>query len=76
MNQSKKIKLTPKTNIIETVEHYPSAAKVFAERGIPCLGCAAAHFETLADIAEEFNVSVEKLINEIQAQEEKNEKLE
>ena len=67
-------KLTPKTNIIKAVEHYPEAARVFAERGIPCLGCVAAHFETLADIAGEFGLSVEELIAEIQSSQRNTEK--
>ncbi len=63
--------LNEKSNIIETVKNYPAAAQVFAKHGIPCLGCAAARFETLADIAEEFGVNVQELIKEIKKEENK-----
>lgn len=63
--------LNEKSNIIETVKNYPAAAQVFAKHGIPCLGCAAAKFETLSDIAEEFGVDVQELIKEIKKEENK-----
>ena len=61
----KDFELSPDSNIIETVQKYPAAAKVFAEHGIPCLGCAAARFETLADISGEFGISADELVDEI-----------
>ncbi len=62
----KDFELTPDSNIIKTVEKYPAAASVFAKHGIPCLGCAAAHFETLSDISGEFGIEAEELIKEIE----------
>lgn len=60
-----KFKLSPDSNIMETVKEYPAAAEVFAKHGIPCLGCAAARFEKLSDISGEFGISAEKLVEEI-----------
>lgn len=61
----KDFELSPNSNIIETVEKYPAAAEVFAKHGIPCLGCAAARFEVLADISGEFGIDAEELVKEI-----------
>ena len=63
--------LTEDSNIIETVGHYPAAAEVFARHGLPCLGCAAAHFEKLSDIAGEFGLTAQDLVNEIKKESEK-----
>jgi len=67
MESSKKetFKLSADSNIMETIEHYPGAAEVFMKHGLPCVGCAAAHFEKISDIAGEFGIDTEKLINEI-----------
>lgn len=62
---TKKFTLNEKSNIIETVRNYPGAAEIFAQKGIPCLGCAAAKFENLGDIADEFGINVQDLIKEI-----------
>lgn len=58
-------KLSPDSNIMETIKQYPVAAEVFAKHGIPCLGCAAARFEKLSDISGEFGISADKLVKEI-----------
>lgn len=57
--------LNEKSNIIETVQHYPGVAEIFAKKGIPCLGCATARFESLKDIADEFGIDIKDLIKEI-----------
>ena len=62
---TKEFELSPDSNIMETVENYPEAAEVFAEHGIPCLGCAAARFEKLSDISGEFGIEAEQLVKEI-----------
>jgi hybrid cluster-associated redox disulfide protein len=61
----KVFELNEDSNIIEVAKNYPETAKIFAEYGIPCLGCAAARFERLSDIADEFGINVDELIMKI-----------
>lgn len=72
MKKIKKIKeeeilrITPEMNILEAVQFFPEIAEVFAEKGLPCLGCSASRFEKISDIAEEFGMKVEDLIKEME----------
>lgn len=61
----KKFELNKDSNIMETLQNYPGAAEVFMKHGLPCVGCAAAHYENISDIAGEFGVDAEELIKEI-----------
>jgi hybrid cluster-associated redox disulfide protein len=62
---AKKFKLDRDSNILETIKNYPEAVEIFAKNGLPCVGCAAARFEKLSDVVEEFGVDLDKLIEEI-----------
>jgi hybrid cluster-associated redox disulfide protein len=64
-NKNKEFVLSKNSNIMETIENYPGAVEVFMKHGLPCVGCAAAHFEKLSDIAGEFGVSEDELVKEI-----------
>jgi len=48
MSEEKK-KITAEINIGDLVSKYPSAARVLLESGVHCIGCHAAHFETLGE---------------------------
>jgi hybrid cluster-associated redox disulfide protein len=61
----KEFKLTKDSNIMETIENYPGAVEVFFRKGLPCAGCAAARFEKISDVVEEFGVDPDELIEEI-----------
>jgi len=61
----KEFKLSKDSNIMEAIEHYPGAVEVFMKHGLPCVGCAAAHYEKISDISGEFGISDEKLVDEI-----------
>lgn len=63
--KKKEIKLSLKSNIIEVIEVYPEAIEVFAEYGLPCIGCAAAHYESIKDITTEFGINGNELIEKI-----------
>lgn len=65
MSEEKKIKLSIDSNILEVIEKYPRAAEIFAKRGLPCVGCAAASFEKISDVVAEFGIDGEELIREI-----------
>lgn len=61
-------KITPEMGIIEIVEKYPKAADVLRQFGMGCLGCAAAHFETIGQGAAAHGMDIPALmaaLNEI-----------
>jgi len=41
------MEITKKTGLIEILENYPQAAKMFRELGMHCLGCALASMENI-----------------------------
>jgi len=67
----KKFELSVDSNIMEVISNYPKAAEIFAKNGLPCVGCAAASFESISDIVGEFGIDGESLIKEIKESEEK-----
>jgi hybrid cluster-associated redox disulfide protein len=62
-----KFKLNKDSNILETIENYPAAVEIFVKHGLPCLGCAAARFEKLSDVVEEFGIDLDRLIEDLKA---------
>lgn len=54
--------ITKDMGIMEVVSKYPEAAGVFAAFGMGCLGCAAAHFETIEQGAAAHGMDIEALI--------------
>jgi len=62
----KEFKLDKDSNILETIENYPKAVEIFTKSGLPCVGCAAARFEKLSDVVEEFGIDLDKLIKELE----------
>lgn len=63
--KNKKFELNRDSNILETIENYPEAIEIFVKSGLPCVGCAAARFEKLSDVADEFGIDLDKLIEEL-----------
>lgn len=61
-----KFKLNRESNILETIQNYPKAIEIFTKNGLPCVGCAAARFEKLSDVVEEFGIDLDKLIKELE----------
>lgn len=55
-------KLTKEMGIIDVVQQYPEAARVFMEFGMGCLGCAAAHFENIEQGAAAHGIDVDALM--------------
>jgi len=62
-----KFELNKDSNILETIENYPEAVEIFVKHGLPCLGCAAARFESLADVVSEFGINLDELIKDLKA---------
>ncbi len=57
-------KVTADMGIMEVVNKYPKTTEVFRKYGLGCIGCAAAHFETIADIAGH-GVSLEQMLKDL-----------
>lgn len=56
------MKITRDMGIMEVVSKYPEAANVFAAFGMGCLGCAAAHFESIEEGATAHGMDVDALM--------------
>jgi len=63
--KSKRQKITKEMGISEILQKYPKAFEVFLKYNLPCIGCAAAHFENIEAIAKEFNIDIEKLLKDL-----------
>ena len=57
--------ITKDTGIIEAVQSQPESMEVFAEYGLGCIGCMAAHFETIGQGAGAHGIDVDALIEDI-----------
>ena len=57
--------VTKDTGIIEAVQNHPEIMEVFAEYGLGCIGCMAAHFETIGQGAGAHGIDVDALIEDI-----------
>lgn len=62
------VKITKKMGIIEVAKANPKAVELLSEAGMHCLGCVAAHFETLEDGCKAHGMSdkeIDKLIGKL-----------
>lgn len=59
--------ITKDMGIIEVVRKYPQTIEVFMKQGMGCLGCAAAHFETIEEGALAHEMDVDKLMEALNA---------
>jgi hybrid cluster-associated redox disulfide protein len=58
-------KITEDMNIREVIEKYPETASVFAKFNMGCIGCIAASYEKLSDIAAVHGVDVKSFVREL-----------
>lgn len=58
-------KITATMGIMEVVEKWPQTAQVLMQCGMGCLGCAAAHFETIGEGASAHGIDVDMLMTEL-----------
>mgnify|MGYP000846726178 FL=1 len=59
------MKITKTMGIQECVEKYPESVPVFFKHGLGCLGCAAAHFETIEQGAAAHGIDIDALIADL-----------
>lgn len=57
--------ITKDTGIIDAVQQHPEILEVFAKYGLGCVGCMAAHYETIGQGAGAHGIDVEALIADI-----------
>ena len=58
-------KITEDMNIKEVIEKHPEVVPVFAKYNMGCIGCIAASFEKISDIAAVHGVDVKKFVEEL-----------
>lgn len=51
----------------QTLERFPALAVVFVRRGMACVGCVMAPFDTLADAARAYGTEPGDLLDELAA---------
>ena len=55
------------TKIGELLEKYPDKADILLEAGMHCLGCMAAHDETLEEACDLHGIDVNELVEKLNA---------
>ena len=58
-------KITENMNIREVIEKHPEVIPVFQKYNMGCIGCIAASFEKISDIAAIHGVDVKKFVEEL-----------
>lgn len=58
-------KITEDMNIKEVIEKHPEVIPVFEKYNMGCVGCIAASFEKISDIAGAHGVDVKKFVEEL-----------
>ena len=56
-------KVSKDMGIMEIVTQHPETLEVFAQYGMGCIGCAAAHFENLEAGAKVHGIDVDEMVN-------------
>jgi len=58
-------KITADMNIKEVIDKYPKTIYVFAKYNIGCIGCIAASFERIKDIASVHGIDVKAFVKDL-----------
>ena len=58
-------KITENMNIKEVIDKHPEVVPVFQKYNMGCIGCIAASFEKLSDIAVVHGIDVKKIIKDL-----------
>lgn len=54
--------ITKQSNIMQTLEKHPEVIPVLYDFGFGCIGCAAAHFETIEEGAAAHGIDADELV--------------
>jgi len=60
-----KEKITKDMNIKDVISKHPEVIPVFAKYNMGCIGCIAASFEKISDIAQVHGINVELFVDEL-----------
>ena len=58
-------KITKDAGIIDAVQQHPEIIEVFQNYGLGCIGCMAAHYETIGQGAGAHGLDVDALVSDI-----------
>ena len=58
-------KITAEMNIKEVIEKYPETVSVFVKYNMGCVGCIAANFEKIKDIAGVHGIDVDSFLKDL-----------
>jgi hybrid cluster-associated redox disulfide protein len=58
-------KITKDMNIKDVISKHPEVVPVFAKHNMGCIGCIAASFEKISDIAEVHGINVDTFVNDL-----------
>ena len=58
-------KITEDMNIREVIEKHPEVVLIFQKYNMGCIGCIAASFEKISDIAAVHGIDVKKFVKEL-----------
>ena len=58
-------KITEDMNIREVLEKHPELVAVFQKNNMGCIGCIAASFEKISDIASVHGIDVKQFVKEL-----------
>ena len=58
-------KITKDTGIIDAVQQHPEIIEVFQNYGLGCIGCMAAHYETIGQGAGAHGLDVDALVSDL-----------
>ncbi len=57
--------ITAETSVSEMTALYPRTAVVLIKMGVQCVGCWISRFHTVADLALEWNLDLDRLLKEL-----------
>jgi len=60
-----KDKITEDMTIKEVIDKYPETAMVFMKYNVGCIGCIAASFEKVKDIADVHGIDIKALLKDL-----------
>ena len=62
-----KDKITEDMTIKEVIDNHPETAMVFMKYNVGCIGCLAASFEKVKDIADVHGIDIKALVKDLNA---------
>lgn len=59
--------ITKTTYVEEMTQAYPATAVLLLRRGVQCVGCWISRYHTVADLAHEWHLDLQRLLRELNA---------